>query len=475
MKSWLQDNDVYHGIMNSALCVVVFAALATGEWPQFSWVGGSITLIAVVIAASVYWISVSEDYAPEDRQVAPQIEQSSSQQNFARLYHLLQRETRDPAARVFRGAHHAMVAAGIGVMLADTVVKWREAYASALDAGFQIVCAFFFAEYVLRLKAAPGAPGATHRGKWPSRLAWATSLGGIFDFLGALPGVLDVVFNPGYASLFGFIWVFKLVRYSPGLASLERVISNARQALLSVLLGFGIFFLLAASLIYLTEHLSQPEVFGSIPAALWAIFTMMTTGYGDVMPHSGLGQTLAGTVMIGGVLVLVLWASILATSYFDETRRHQFLQTWNLVAKVPFFRDSGAAAIAEVAHLLRLRDYPAGAVIMRRGERGDSMYFVASGELELRGRLEPISLGAGDFFGELALLTEAPRNATIVTTQSSTLFSLDIADFRQLLGREPDLARVIHEEAARRLRTDLERADSQRSQTTDQVGRGADW
>jgi len=198
-----------------------------------------------------------------------------------RLYQLLQPETRDPASRIFRGVHHTLVATGIGIMLAATVGEWREAYGAALDAGFQIVCAFFFAEYVLRLMAAPGAPGAAHRGTWPSRLAWATSLGGTFDFLGALPGVLDVLFNPRYASLFGFIWAFKLVRYSPGLASLGRVIGNARQALLSVLLGFSILLLLAASLAYLLERSTQPDVFGSIPAALWwAIVTMTTTGYG---------------------------------------------------------------------------------------------------------------------------------------------------------------------------------------------------
>jgi hypothetical protein len=224
-----------------------------------------------------------------------------------RLYQILHPETRDPAARIFRGAHHAMVAAGIGIMLADTVVEWREAYARALDAGFQIACAFFFAEYVLRLMAATGAPGAAHRGKWPSRLAWATSLGGIFDFFGALPGVLDVVFNPGYASLFGFIWAFKLVRYSPSLASLGRVISNARQALLSVLLGFGILLLFAASLAYLLERSVQPDVFGSIPAALWwAIVTMTTTGYGDVAPQTLLCRMLAGVVMISGIAVIAL-------------------------------------------------------------------------------------------------------------------------------------------------------------------------
>jgi len=365
-----------------------------------------------------------------------------------RLYQILHPETRDPAARIFRGVHHTMVAAGIGIMLADTVGEWREAYGGALDAGFQIVCAFFFAEYVLRLTAAPGAPGAAHRGKWQSRLAWVTSLAGTFDFLGALPGVLDVVLDPRRASLFGFIWAFKLVRYAPGLASLRRVISNARHALLSVLLGFGILLLFAASLAYLLERTSQPDVFGSIPAALWwAIVTMTTTGYGDVVPQTALGRMLAGVVMVSGIFVFALWAGILATGYIEETRRREFLRTWDLVAKVPFFHDVGASVIADVTQLLRPREYPAGAVIVRRGERGDCMYFIASGEVEVRLRPESLYRGPGYFFGELALLTGDPRNATVVAVRQCTLLRLDIVDFRQLLGRQPELARIIRSEA----------------------------
>jgi voltage-gated potassium channel len=88
---------------------------------------------------------------------------------------------------------------------------------------------------------------------------------------------------------------------------------------------------------------------------------------------------------------------------------------------------------------------------MRRGERGDCMYFVASGEVQIRLTPEPIYLGAGQFFGEIALLTSGPRNATVVAAQRCTLLSLDIVDFRELIGRQPDLARIIHEEAERRL------------------------
>ena len=371
---------------------------------------------------------------------------------YERLYQLVQPEAPGTAARVFRGIHHAMVAAGIGIMMVDTVAPWREAWAVTLDAAFQVVGAFFFAEYALRLIAAPGAPGAEHRGRWRSRLGWAASVGGFFDLLGALPGVLDIAFNPSYASLFAFIWAFKLVRFAPGLAGLQRVISDARSALLSVLLGFCIVLLIAASLAYLLERTAQPDVFGSIPAALWwAIVTLTTTGYGDVTPATPLGRMLAGVVMVSGILVFALWAGILATGFAEETRRREFLRTWDLVAKVPFFHNIGASTIADVARLLRPRQYPPGAAIVRRGEAGDCMYFVAAGEVEIQLTPQPIRLGSGEFFGEIALLTGGPRTATVVAVQRCTLLVLDIVDFRQLIGRQPDLARIIYEEAERRL------------------------
>jgi len=368
-----------------------------------------------------------------------------------RLYATLRPEARNSVAEGFRAVHHAVVAVGIGVMLADTVQSWREAYAGLLDFTFHLVCAFFVAEYAVRLIAAAGAPGAQHRGAWRVRLAWALSLGGLCDLLGALPGVFDL-FNPRFASLFGFVWVFKYVRYSPGLASLRRVISRARHALLSVLLAFGIVLLAAGSLAYLLERDANPDQFGSIPAALWwAIVTLTTTGYGDVVPQTLPGKMLAGIVMVSGILVFALWAGILASGYGEEMRRREFLRTWDLVAKVPFFHNIGASVIAEVARLLHARDYPAGAVIVRRGEPGDCMYFVAEGEVEIQLAPESLYLGSGQFFGEIALLTGGTRTATVVAAQPCTLLALDIVDFRELMGHQPELARVIREEANRRL------------------------
>jgi len=373
-----------------------------------------------------------------------------------RLYEILSPDTLGSGScRIFRIIHHAMVALGIAIMLADTVASWRETHPELLDIGFHLVCAFFVAEYVLRLIAAPAAPGAMHRGLWRARLAWAVSLGGVFDLLGAVPGIVDIC-DPQSASLLGFVWVFKYVRYSPGLAVLRRVVRHAQHALLSVLLAFGIVLLAAGSLAYLLErnvdHPNSPGAFASIPAALWwAIVTLTTTGYGDVVPQTVGGRMLAGVVMVSGILVFALWAGILASGYTEEMRRREFLRTWDLVAKVPFFHHVGASVIAEVARLLRARDYPAGSVIVRRGEPGDCMFFVAEGEVEIQVPPEAIYLGPGQFFGEVALLTGDARNATVVAVKPCTLLALDIVDFRDLMGRQADLARVIQDEANHRL------------------------
>ncbi len=380
--------------------------------------------------------------------------------NRRRLYLLLQPESPGPGARIFRALHHLMVAAGIAIMLTATVTAMADAHGSLLEIGFYVVAAFFLIEYVLRLIAAPETPGGEHRRPLDARLGWATSLGGVFDLVCTLPGLIALLHVPE-AGLFGFIWAFKYVRYSPGLALLGRVISHARQQLLSVLLGFAIVLLAAASLAYLLErhaHPENPEAFASIPMALWwGIVTMTTTGYGDVVPHTIAGRALSGIVMVGGILIFALWTGIIVNGYAEELRRREFLRTWELVARVPFFHNIGASLIAEVARLLRPRDYPAGAVIMRRGEPGDCMYFVVEGEYEVQLQADSLRLGAGHFFGELALLTGDPRNATVVATQDCTLLVLDIVDFHELLARQPELARVIREEARKRLGADIPR------------------
>jgi voltage-gated potassium channel len=208
--------------------------------------------------------------------------------------------------------------------------------------------------------------------------------------------------------------------------------------------------LTAANLEYLLERNANPEAFGSIPSALWwAIVTLTTTGYGDVVPTTLSGKFLAGWVMVGGTVMFAMQAGIIATAFAEELRRRHFLDTWDLVMSVSFFQGLGAAAIAEIVRLLETRDVASGTVIVRAHEPGDTMYFIVSGEVAVRFE-SPVILGPGSFFGEMALLFGTPRSADVVATKPSSLLALDVADFRDLAGRRPEIVQAIEKEGERR-------------------------
>jgi len=209
---------------------------------------------------------------------------------------------------------------------------------------------------------------------------------------------------------------------------------------------------------YFLEHDVQPATFGSVPATLWwAIATLTTVGYGDVVPITPLGRLVAAFVMICGLGVFGLWTGILATGFAAETRRDNFLKTWESVSKVPFFAALGPSAIADVTHMLRTMDLPPRTMIIRKGQTGDCMYFIASGEVGVELPHGTVTLPQGSFFGELALLSNSVRTATVVAKTDTALLVLDLLDFRTLTARHPDLRDAIDAEAMRRIKENQER------------------
>lgn len=369
------------------------------------------------------------------------------------VYRWLDATTQEWPARLFRLLHHVLVGGGLAVIVMDSMASIHAALGPSLDVVFTAALAFFTVEYLLRLAVAPQAPWAHPSQPWRARWNWAKSGIGLVDLAALLPffafaaGLTSVA-----AHVVGALWILKFGRYSEGLSLVGRVLKNARGPIESLFLAFLVVLILAASLGYLAEHAVQPEVFSSIPAALWwAVVTLTTTGYGDVVPLTPLGRLIAGVVMICGISVFAFLAGILANSFAEEMRRREFLRTWDLVAHVPLFHDVGAAVIAEVARLLKPHEVPAGTAVTRRGELGDCMFFIVSGEIAIQIEPTPLTLGPGQFFGEIALITGGPRTATAVASKPCQLLVLDIADFRRLAAQQPELMRAIDEEAQRRL------------------------
>jgi len=342
-------------------------------------------------------------------------------------------------------AAYAAVACGVAMIVLLTIDPAYEAAHHYVDAVLWGCLAFFVFEWVVRLRHAY----RTGRG-W----AYALSLRGLVDAgaAAAVPLAIALGVNPKSAWLFGVFWMFKVMPGTPGLRQLRRVLVLESGPLLSVLVIFLMVLFLASVAEYYLERDVQPEGFSSVASALWwAVATLTTTGYGDVVPITPLGRMVAAVVMICGLGVFGLWTGILATGFAAETRRDNFLKTWESVSKVPFFATLGPAAIADVTHMLRTMDLPARTTIIRKGQVGDCMYFIASGEVEVDLPGKKVTLAEGAFFGEMALLGNNLRSANITTTSVSQLLVLDLVDFRLLMARHPDLAETIDAEAKRRV------------------------
>ena len=343
-----------------------------------------------------------------------------------------------------------VLAIGLGAMTAYTVPDLTKLASGWLNACLWCCLAYFAVEGFVRYRAASEA------GKTRSYLL---SPSGIVDLVAIFPVPLLLMCGvaPATAWLLASLWILKVAQNSPGFALLGRVFLLEAKPLAGVLALFLIILVLSSATMHVIERDDQPGAFGTLPAALWwAVVTLTTTGYGDEVPHTALGHIVGAFVMICGIATFGLWTGILATGFAAESRRRNFIQTWDLVGKVPFFQTLDPSAIAEITHMLRRLEVPSKTAIIRRGKVGDCMYFIADGEVQVEVKPAPVRLGAGSFFGELALLGDSIRTANVSTTAASTLLILDLADFRTLTAHHPELARAIDAEAKRRTTENLQ-------------------
>ena len=122
------------------------------------------------------------------------------------------------------------------------------------------------------------------------------------------------------------------------------------------------------------------------------------------------------------------------------------------LAKIPLFRKLSAKQLAAVDRLVTTIDVAAGRELIRQGELGREFIVVVDGEAEVIRDGEVIAVrGSGNFFGEMALLLDRPRNASVVAKTAMTIDVIDRQDFRRLLDDYPDLYAPLLEATAQRL------------------------
>lgn len=312
--------------------------------------------------------------------------------------------------------------------------------------------AAFTLEYAARLWS---VVGHSLRDMTPARarLEYAFSALGVIDLLAFLPSTIALVMNDRTALvLFGMLPFLKLVRYSTAMRSLLAALHAERRTLFGCVVILTGAVLAFASLLYAVEHRVQPDKFGTMPQAMWwAIVTLGTVGYGDVVPVTPLGRIVTVVAIVVGFAMIALPVAIISTAFADEVRRRDFVVTWGMLARVPLFSHLNAADIADIMRLLRSQTIEAGEVLVRRGDAASSMYFITAGEVEIDLPSQLVRLSDGAFFGEIALLRRTSRSGTVTATRKCKLLVLDAQDFHALIARMPALATHVRETAEARL------------------------
>lgn len=311
----------------------------------------------------------------------------------------------------------------------------------------------FTVEYLTRVWASAERDGAVGKSAFERRVRYMCSPLAVVDLLAILPFYLGFFSSLDLRGLriFRLLRMLKLVRYSPALASLSRVLYMERRALAAaMLIMMGLLFT-SATLAHLIEGEVQPDAFGSIPAGLWwALSTLTTVGYGDVVPVTAAGKILGSVVMVLGFAFYAVPIGIIASGFSDEVHRREFVVPVQVVDRFPIFKQLNASATAELAARLRTITIAPGTVVTHKMDIHNGLYCILSGEIEAFFRHKAVPLMVGDYFGEDGLILEHGEQPSTVARRQSKVMHLESADFHTLISIHPELVQEMADYRTRR-------------------------
>jgi CRP/FNR family cyclic AMP-dependent transcriptional regulator len=123
-----------------------------------------------------------------------------------------------------------------------------------------------------------------------------------------------------------------------------------------------------------------------------------------------------------------------------------------LIKKVPLFANCSKGELEEIAHIADEIDLNEGKEMTREGSRGREFFVLLEGEADVSKDGRSINkLGSGDFFGEIALISDSPRTATVTATSPVRALVITDRSFRRLLDGSPEIQRKVLVALAERL------------------------
>ncbi len=138
----------------------------------------------------------------------------------------------------------------------------------------------------------------------------------------------------------------------------------------------------------------------------------------------------------------------------------------DLLSKFSFFRILGKEDIKQVIPHLKLKRYPEGAVVIKKGDPGKNLFVILAGKVDVSDGegVKIASLGRGEVFGEMSLISGEPVGATVRVNEPAKIMYLTIKDFRKTMSQFPDLQMYFARLLARRLaKTNVDRIEESSS------------
>ena len=251
----------------------------------------------------------------------------------------------------------ALIAGSVAAVILESMPAFEAKYAAELAVFEVFTVAVFSVEYLLRVWSSVEQQSAAPQTALRTRLRYMVSFHAIIDFIAILPFYLLVLGLTGgidmrFLRAVRLLRVLKLTRYSAAMNMVFITFRENGRALSAAFLILLTVMLLAASGMYYFERESQPDDFGSIPAAMWWAFATLTTvGYGDVTPITVGGKIFGALITVVGIGMVALPTSILASGYTQQLK----VSTAVYEGKAAEALDDGILSDDEIKDLEELR------------------------------------------------------------------------------------------------------------------------
>ena len=244
-----------------------------------------------------------------------------------RVYEILDAtRSEDSAGRVVDAVLIALISANAIAVVIESVPSIALAWQPYFHAFETFSVAVFSIEYAFRVWSATESPDPRFRAPVIGRLRYMISPMAVIDLVAILPFYLAFFVDADLRILrvLRLLRIFKLTRYASSISLLSQVLKEESRSIGVAMFLLLLLLVIAASFTYLAEQHAQPEAFGSIPTAIWwAVITMTTVGYGDVVPVTVLGKILGAILGVIGVGMVALPAGLLASGFMGAVRRRR--------------------------------------------------------------------------------------------------------------------------------------------------------